>query len=77
MVKGRLDGKATTATGYAWFVWEKAFSSTPRLMWIPPCRKALERPLDYDAAFKKSFPARSSASADFSQDLFDVSGGRL
>ena len=24
MVKGRLDSKATTATGYAWLVWEKA-----------------------------------------------------
>ena len=24
MVRGRLDGKASTATGYAWFVWEKA-----------------------------------------------------
>ena len=23
MVRGRLDGKASTATGYAWFVWEK------------------------------------------------------
>jgi hypothetical protein len=23
MVKGRLDDMATTATGYAWFVWEK------------------------------------------------------
>jgi hypothetical protein len=23
MVKGRLDWKATTATGYAWLVWEK------------------------------------------------------
>ena len=23
MVKGRLDAKASTATGYAWIVWEK------------------------------------------------------
>jgi hypothetical protein len=39
---------STTATGYAWFVWEKNLSGTSRLMWIPPCRKQLERPGDYD-----------------------------
>lgn len=48
MVKGRLDAKATTATGYAWFVWEKeAQTKHPRLMWIPPCRRDLERSQDY------------------------------
>lgn len=47
MVKGRLDGKATTATGYAWLVWEKNFSGLPRLMWVPPCRRKLERSGDY------------------------------
>jgi hypothetical protein len=47
MVKGRLDAKASTATGYAWFVWEKSARSLPRLMWVPPCRKKLERPGDY------------------------------
>lgn|SRR5262249_40400294 len=48
MVKGRLDMKATTATGYAWFVWEKDdLSEMPRLMWIPPCRRKLERRNDY------------------------------
>ena len=47
MVRGRLDSKATTATGYAWLVWLKGRSSEPRLMWVPPCRKALERPFDY------------------------------
>jgi hypothetical protein len=48
MVKGRLDKKASTATGYAWLVWEKEYSQPPRLMWVPPCRKALERPDDYN-----------------------------
>ena len=43
MVRGRLDGKASTATGYAWLVWEKDEVTAPRLMWVPPCRKALER----------------------------------
>lgn len=47
MVKGRLDRKATTATGYAWLVWEKHISGPPRLMWVPPCRKELERISDY------------------------------
>jgi hypothetical protein len=47
MVQGRLDQKASTATGYAWLVWEKKGSQIPRLMWVPPCRKALERPGDY------------------------------
>jgi len=47
MVKGRLDIKATTATGYAWFVWEKQTGTYPRLMWVPPCRKKLEKKNDY------------------------------
>lgn len=50
MVKGRLDGKATTATSYAWLVWEKeSKSGISRLMWVPPCRKKLERTSDYAA----------------------------
>lgn len=47
MVRGRLDIKATTATGYAWLVWEKHSLGNPRLMWVPPCRKHLERRGDY------------------------------
>jgi hypothetical protein len=51
MVKGRLDKKATTATGYAWLVWEKqAKPNAPQLMWVPPCRKQLERHSDYVSA---------------------------
>lgn len=48
MVKGRLDGKATTATGYAWFIWEHDFASTPKLSWVPPCRRTLEMENDYE-----------------------------
>jgi hypothetical protein len=48
MVKGRLDKKASTATGYAWIVWEKNIDTTPLLMWVPPCRRELERENDYD-----------------------------
>ncbi|HLK82799.1 MAG TPA: SAM-dependent methyltransferase [Xanthobacteraceae bacterium] len=47
MIKGRLDRKATTATGYAWLVWEKGTPNLPRLMWVPPCRRQLERDSDY------------------------------
>jgi hypothetical protein len=49
MVKGRVDRAATTATGYAWLVWSKDVSAErrPELVWIPPCRKALERDSDY------------------------------
>ena len=47
MVKGRLDKSASTATGYAWLVWELDRETTPRLMWIPPCRKSLEQAGDY------------------------------
>lgn len=47
MVKGRVDPKASTATGYAWFVWKKGVNSHPRLAWVPPCRRSLERRNDY------------------------------
>ena len=47
MVKGRLDKKASTATGYCWLVWEKGSLTTSKLMWVPPCRKTLERETDY------------------------------
>lgn len=50
MIKGRLDIKATTATGYAWFVWEKEASYRSRLMWVPPCRRQLERKGDYTSS---------------------------
>jgi hypothetical protein len=46
MVKGRLDRKASTATGYAWFVWDKQERGS-KVVWIPPCRKQLERDSDY------------------------------
>lgn len=51
MVKGRLDPKASSATAYCWIVWlcglEGAEEPT-EFWWIPPCRKRLERPGDYD-----------------------------
>lgn len=47
MVRGRLDGKATTATGYAWLIWEHHDRGSCKVVWIPPCRRKLERPNDY------------------------------
>lgn len=50
MVKGRVDKKASTATGYAWLVWEKKRLGRSEVVWIPPCRKNLEREGDYQQA---------------------------
>lgn len=48
MVKGRLDRKASTATGYGWAVWENEKKSDgPLLKWIPPSRKIMEKDADY------------------------------
>lgn len=61
MVKGRLDGSASTATAYCWIVWAQpcppGTSRAPRhpthfpaFRWLPPCRRRLERPGDYPEA---------------------------
>lgn len=46
MVKGRLDRKASTATSYCWIVW-RIGSARTEMMWIPPCRKHLDRDSDW------------------------------
>jgi hypothetical protein len=48
MVKGRLTPTGSTATSYCWLVWLKGVAGT-KLVWIPPCRKQLERAEDYAA----------------------------
>jgi hypothetical protein len=58
MVKGRIDKKASTATGYGWLVWERDRPDS-RLVWIPPCRKGLEREGDYQQAPR--VPKRSAS----------------
>lgn len=73
MVKGRLDKKASTATGYAWLVWEKDAAVRSQLVWVPPCRKALERDGDYDLPSNpesRSTGRPVEASAKFGTDLF-------
>jgi hypothetical protein len=46
MVKGGVDPGASSATAYAWIVWQHGEHDT-RLRWIEPCRKRLERSEDY------------------------------
>lgn len=48
MVKGRLDRKASTATGYGWLIWDKNKLGKSALEWIPPSRKQFERDSDYE-----------------------------
>jgi hypothetical protein len=48
IVKGRLDANIWTATSYCWLVWTSPIAQETRFHWLPPCRKRLERPGDYD-----------------------------
>jgi hypothetical protein len=64
MIKGRLDSSATTATSYAWFVWDKHDRGACPRTWIPPCRRALELAGDYGS------PSRLTQRP--SQDEFDL-----
>jgi len=48
IVKGRVDPKALSATGYAWFIWDKSINEQTKVIWIPPCRKKLEKKCDYN-----------------------------
>ena len=68
MVQGRLDKKASTATGYSWIVWEKSYVGEPKLVWVPPCRKALEKDGDYDRPMKPvTYINRFSSDRKFEQ----------
>lgn len=48
MHKGKLSATGSTATAYAWLVWNGGHHT--RLHWIAPCRKRLERASDYQVA---------------------------
>ena len=55
MVQGRLDQNASSATSYAWFVFERSpcqpvINPKPstQLFWIPPGRKQFEKGSDYE-----------------------------
>jgi len=53
LVPGTLDKNAALATSYCWFVWvldkpkKKRAKTNSQLIWIPPCRRLLERDSDY------------------------------
>lgn len=54
MHRGRLDPTGTTATAYCWLVWRcrphrPHPGTVPAFVWIPPCRRKLERVGDYPA----------------------------
>ena len=52
MVKGRVDRKASTATGYAWLVWDFGREGLgTALDWIPPSRRRFELQSDYESRF--------------------------
>jgi len=50
MVKGRIDGEASSATSYSWIFWRTDTDERLPIDWIAPCRKRLERPSDYEVA---------------------------
>jgi hypothetical protein len=41
MVKGRYDPDASSATAYAWFVWQDNDIRPTTLDWLPPCKDKL------------------------------------
>lgn len=47
--KGKLTETGSTATSYCWLVWRHEWRNAahPRFIWIPPCRKELEKEGDY------------------------------
>lgn len=48
MFRGRVDKNGSTATAYCWLVWGlSGHGRSTKLVWIPPCRKDLEREEDY------------------------------
>lgn len=57
ILRGRVDPTASTATGYCWLVWKPQRDPGTKLVWIPPCRKNLERPGDYETPTARVFQA--------------------
>lgn len=64
MVKGRYDPEASSATAYCWLVWQHGLSGT-KMVWIPKCRRELERASDFP------LPKQISNAGP----LFDYEGG--
>jgi hypothetical protein len=62
MVKGRWDPDASTATGYAWFVWRRPSTGETRYRWIPPGQRVALTKSNDRARFVSPAPAAASAS---------------
>jgi hypothetical protein len=78
IVKGRLDKKASTATSYCWLIWRKsAGTAAPTLVWIPPCRKNLERDDDYgQVQLSRVRQSLAQPSGAYQQEMFPRSARR-
>ena len=67
IIKGRLSANASTATSYAWFIWESSQRRVPKfkteVQWIPPTRTKLERPADYEESVATPHPRPTSRHA--------------
>ncbi len=59
ILRGRVDPRASTATGYCWLIWEIDATLPTRLAWIPPCRRRLEKGDDYEPILSLSASAQS------------------
>lgn len=49
--RGKLTANGSSATAYSWIIWSTGKHDKRKpteFDWIPPCRKRLERPGDYD-----------------------------
>jgi hypothetical protein len=67
MVKGRWDPDATTATAYAWYVWDNISGEDTRYRWLPPGREAAWTRADDRARF-----ALPSANVEIPAGLFET-----
>lgn len=48
MMPGEVVRNSGSTVDYAWFVWIEGDYDETRLVWIPPCRKDLEKESDYE-----------------------------
>ena len=77
MVRGRVDPKASSATSYAWFVWANWYNSPSQLVWIPPCRKSLEKDSDYPVVVEAVPQAIQTTQIDHVIDRVKKAGPNL
>jgi hypothetical protein len=47
LIKNKVTKKRCSTTAYAWFVWYIHNMESTKIVWIPPCKKELEKDSDY------------------------------